>query len=123
VSDVSPGGGQKYRRGFIVLNIGLPNYDLAESDRDELLRQIETIFNEGGQGNGSGVGPGGAVLHDLFVSLAGRGADTVQHQVNVEQFRKDYPLLYPLGERSALGRCCIAGAVSTPGTCPWHPSE
>lgn len=85
----------KYSRSLIVLDVGFPEAVLSEDTRSRLLRGIEEVFQAHIDPAYGGTGPGGAVLNSMFITHFSGTPGMAQAKVQVEKFRREYPLVPP----------------------------
>lgn len=83
----------KYRRAAITLQLGVPEIWMEDGSEARIVAAIEQLFNS----NASGVGPGGSVLHAMFV-LSWKPGDVAKLPTGaeiepmLEKWRAEYPL-------------------------------
>jgi hypothetical protein len=100
----------KYRRAAITLQLGVPETWAVDGSEAQIVRAIEDLFNS----NESGVGPGGSILHTMFV-LSWKPGDIARLPSGepIEPLLKKWRLEYRLVPRSPhpAGHECEADCV------------
>ena len=70
MADLGPNPAPKYARATVVLQLGISMTWMRDGGEADLIRKIEEVM---GVYNGTGVGPGGAVMHGLLVTADAPG--------------------------------------------------